>query len=147
MRSRRVLIAVAVVVLVAAVGAGAWAWRNRAPERSVAAFCDEMAAAQDLDDSFAVQDVARITEQGRALDAAVEVAPPDIEPAVEVGASLTRTVASAVRSADDPALPLDAALRANQAELAAAEPSGRAVQAYVAANCDLDLNPGDTSQP
>lgn len=141
------LVAVIVVVLVAAVGAGAWTWRNRAPERSVTAFCDKMTAAQDLDDALAVQDVTLITQQSKALDAAVEVAPIDIQPDVERLASLTRTLATAVGTADDPVAALDASLRANQAELAAAEPSGRAVQTYVAANCGIDLNPSDTTQP
>lgn len=141
------LIGVIVVVLVAAVGAGAWTWRNRAPERSVAAFCDDMAEAQHLDDALAIQDVALITEQSDALDAAVEVAPVEIEADVETLAALTRTLAEAVRTADDPVAALDAALRANQEQLIATEPAGQAVQTYVAANCGIDLNPTDTTQP
>jgi hypothetical protein len=146
-RSRRLLTIVAVIAVLAVAGGGVWFWRNREPQPSVTAFCAEMTTAQDLDEALVVQDVERISEQAGALRAAAEVAPPEIEPDVSTIAGLTTTLETAISGSTDPAAALDEALRNNEAALQAAAPAGQAVQAYVATNCGIDLNPTETTIP
>ncbi len=145
--TRRVLTGGLVVAIVVAAGLGVWMWRNRPPDRSVEAFCAHMAAAQGLDDALALSDPAQISAQSDALDDAAQVAPEEIRGDVEVLAALVQTIDEAVADSSDPSTALDDALRANQAALTASEPAGEAVQRYVADNCDLELNPSNTSAP
>ncbi len=144
---RRIVIGALVVAVLIVTGVGVWLWINRPPERSPEAFCSAMSRAQDLDDALALADPEQIAAQSDALQDATEVAPEEIRGDVEVLALVVQRLDDAVAEATDPTQALSEALRADQAQLTAAEPAGEAVQRYVSATCQIELNPSNMTTP
>lgn len=157
-RLRRGVAVVLALVVVAAVAVGAGLFvRSRQVERSTAALCEQLTAAQDLDQSFTTLDPTTLDPQVKALRQAAQVAPSDIAPSVDTLADFVGELAGAVDDAGgDPADALTAALEARQDRVDTVTAAGNAVQAWAAANCGLDLGrtgtttttaPGTTTTP
>jgi hypothetical protein len=131
---------VAVVVVVAvAIGVVLFV-RSRQVTRSAEALCEQLTAAQDLDQSLTTLDPATLDPQVTALRRAAQVAPADIAPSVDTLADFVGQLAGAVDDAGgDPTQALTAALEARQDRVDAVTAAGTAVQGWAAANCGLDL--------
>jgi hypothetical protein len=114
--------------------------RERSPQPSVEAFCREMGAAQDLDESLAGFDPDLVDPDVTALRRAAGVAPPEIAAHVDAVLTLAAELEITLASArTDQAGALQATLRDRTAELAAVGEAGRAVEDYTRVNCGLEL--------
>lgn len=119
---------------------------NRSPERSVDSFCARMAEASELDQSLATFDTEHLASQVDALAAAARVAPTDIASQVEALLAISEDLETTIRTAPgDKAAAAEQLLRDRETQAEEIRSAGVAVEAYVDANCGLQLN--STSVP
>lgn len=125
---------VAVVVTVALVV------QSRQVDRSVAALCERLTDAQDLDQAFTTLDPATLDPQLAALERAKEVAPEDIRAQITTLADFVAGVANQVEaSSDDRSAALTAALADRQDQVDSISAAGQQVEAWAQSNCGLSL--------
>jgi hypothetical protein len=138
-RVRWPLLIVAVAALVAIGGIVAAHERTAPP--SVAAYCRDIGAAQDLDQSLAAFDPDALAPQIAALKKAAQVAPAEIAPQVDTLLQLTQALQATLQtSPTDQAAAVQQTLRDHQSELQGVTDAGQAVEAYTRDNCGIDLN-------
>jgi hypothetical protein len=115
------------------------------PERSAPALCEQLAAAQGLDEALATADATALEAQSAALRQAEQVAPPDIQPSV---AALSQSVDALIATVDtatgERRAAVTEALRAQEASVDGLTAAGTAVATWSTANCGLDLDSGAT---
>jgi biopolymer transport protein ExbB/TolQ len=141
-RLRRIALVVVVLLVVAAVVVAIVAVvRSRQVERSAPALCEQLAEAQDLDQSLTTLDPATLDPQVAALEQAARVAPEEISDAVGTLADYVSEVADQVDQADgDRRQALADALAARQQQVDAVAAAGAEVEAWAATNCGLTLS-------
>jgi hypothetical protein len=123
---------VVVVVLVA---------RARQVERSVPALCEQLALAQDLDQSLTTLDPSTLGPQVAALRRAARVAPTEIRDAVATVADYVAEIADEVDSTtDDRRQVLADALAARQEAVDVVAAAGADVDRWAQQNCGLTLS-------
>jgi hypothetical protein len=113
--------------------------RHHPPARSTQAFCTRMAAAKDLGKVLASGDANQITAAVHRLDQAAQVAPPAIESQALVLTTYADGLARAVTQAANAKTGLRQALSAQQGQLPAVNTAGASLDAFVSANCHLQL--------
>jgi len=134
-----------VVVAVVAIGVVAFV-RSRRIERSVDALCQQLTAAQDLDQSFTTLDPATLDPQVKSLAKAKAVAPDDIKASVDTLADFVSGLAKTVNAAQtDRSTALADALEARQDQVDSVTAAGKAVQQWAQANCGLALTGADNT--
>jgi hypothetical protein len=119
------------------------------PDRSVEALCTRLGAVAGLDEALAQGDLGLIAQQADALDAAVDVAPPDVEPALaQLASAVGQVSATAGTAGGDPRdaveRALDEVLPRDPGGTGSLAASGEAVERWSVANCGLDLSSGTT---
>jgi hypothetical protein len=139
----------AAVALVAVLGASGC---SDGPGRSVEALCERLGAVAGLDEALAQGDLGVLAEQAASLRDAVEVAPEDVEPALEQLATTVEQVsATAATAGGDPRDAvqdgLDGALPRDPGGTGSLTGAGEAVEGWARANCGLDLVTGTTVVP
>lgn len=141
--SRRLPVALAAAAaLVAAVASGC------APTASTEAFCGQVTALAGLDQAL-TGDPASLAGASQSLSSLAEVSPDEVRPSVEVLAAaldtMSRAAAQAATEPPDPAVQLDAAVRALAPDIAIVEQASATVQAYASTNCGIDLGTATTA--
>lgn len=108
------------------------------PERSVAAYCDQVTKVQGLDAILATGDAQRISEQVAQLRTLQQVAPADVEPSVAIVVSVADDLSRAVGSVP-PDVAADQVFTRRKAEVPAIEAAGRTLEIYTFDNCKVNL--------
>jgi hypothetical protein len=142
-RLLRLASAVAAVALVAVLAAVLSAG-HRSTSRSSAAFCKRISDVSALSDALASGDGTQIRAATERLHRAEQVAPPEIEPKVQVLSAYADGLTASIATAGNDPGAVDAALadavRAQADQNATVVEAGNAVQYYTKATCDVDLS-------
>ena len=147
-RLRRNWLLVALVVVVLIAGTVAW-WRFRPTTSSSSrSLCDELVAAQGLDQAIVSLDPESLRADSEALRNAARQAPADIAPQLTELSAFVDEIVNAVQSASgNKRTALSDALAARQARVDTITADGRAVQQWAASNCGIQLVTSTTVRP
>ncbi|MCU0270691.1 MAG: hypothetical protein MUF83_18885 [Acidimicrobiales bacterium] len=139
-RSRLVPAAAGALIVVVLTVSGVTVACDTAPDRSIEAFCRELAQARQLDDALASADPDAIDDAIDELRDVEEVAPTEIRAQVAVLLDVADGVGATLSTAPDGQASADAAFADLQGRLPDIETAGTQMQAYAAANCGVELN-------
>ena len=140
-RRRRVLLLAGATAVVAGLVVVVVLARARQVERSVPALCEQLALAQDLDQSLTTLDPSTLGPQVAALRRAARVAPTEIRDAVATVADYVAEIADEVDSTtDDRRQVLADALAARQEAVDVVAAAGADVDRWAQQNCGLTLS-------
>ena len=148
-RLRRNWLLVALVVVVIAGGTAAWwKFRPQPTKPSATSLCDELVAAQGLDQAIVALDPASLQADSAALRAAAKLAPPEIVTQVTELSAFVDEIVKAVQDAPgNQRAALSQALADRQGRVDAITADGRALQQWAASNCGLQLVTSTTVRP
>jgi hypothetical protein len=122
-------------------GAAATAAGACAPQRSVERFCEQLKVVQDLDLVLAGGAATSVAERAGQLEELRLAAPEAIEPQVGRLVAVTDDLARTMGTAPDPDTAASDVFSRRRAELPEITAAGRAVEAYAAEHCQVQLNP------
>lgn len=115
---------------------------SREPERSVAAYCQQVKSVQSLDEVLHSGDSGRITTQLEQLRALDKVAPADIEPKLAAMIPFIEDYSRTLATTKDPDSALDAVLARRKDDPSGVANAGIAVATYTFNNCQVTLGSG-----
>jgi hypothetical protein len=143
MTTRRWRAAVAATLI----GSGALAVSCGPRARSTEAFCAQLKVVRDLDEVLAGGSADKVAERAGQLQELQQSAPDEIAPHVSRLAGVTDDLARTMGSVPDPRAAVSDVFSRRQAELPEITASGRAVEAFAASHCEVQLNPAATAPP
>ena len=148
-RLRRNWLLVGAVVIVIVGATFAW-WRFKPTQAtpSTTSLCDELVAAQGLDQAIVSLDPASLRADADALRNAAKIAPADIAPQLTELSTFVDEIVKEVQAASgNKRTALSDALAARQGRVDAITADGRAVQQWASSNCGIQLVTSTTIKP
>jgi hypothetical protein len=146
-RRRKAFLLLVVLVVFAVAGSALWYFTNRPEPRSAERLCERLSGAASLSQSIATLDPTTLGPQVAELQRAVDAAPSDIEPQLNVLSKFVQEVADVVRaSPTDKKEALTAALADRQSRVDEVSTAGQAVEAWSIANCGTPLRSTTTAR-
>lgn len=146
-RRRGPTVVVATAVIVIALGAFLFI-RSRSPERSVSAYCSKMESAKSLGVALGDLDPDGIAQPYKALRAARDVAPSEIEPQMTVLVDYTAGLVAALeRTSTDPVETATSWFEQHASEAEQITSAGNAVRDYTIEHCGIELDEAPRTIP
>ncbi len=147
LRRNWLLVGAVVIVIVGATLAW-WRFKPTPATPSANSLCDELVAAQGLDQAIVSLDSASLKADSEALHNAAKLAPAEIAPQLLQLSTFVDEIVKAVQDAPgNKRTALSDALAARQDRVDAITADGRAVQQWASSNCGIQLVTSTTIKP